>query len=178
MVQTIDHDTLATLAEMGVTIIGIAGLVAVFLSRGMLDRVDRVRFLMIVLPAGMTAIGSYVPLWFARHLNDPASVWQYSAWTVGLAVVFSQFLLNRSGYGYGSEFSKAYRLIVSPYSFWGTTAVFAAILLLMGANGASWPFQSNQTIHELVLMLMMTQATLQFVSMVFFRSGDAQAPAS
>jgi len=174
MVQTVDYDTLATLAEMAVSIIGIAGLVAVFLSRGTISQFDKFRFLFIVIPAGTAAVGSYLPIWFGRHLADQVFVWQFSAGIIAATIVFGQLILVRSGYGFRSEFVRELRSILSPYVFWASTIVGLFVLILSGLNAASWPILSNQTIYEFVLMLMIAQATLQFVSMVYYRSADVK----
>ena len=70
MVDTAQFDTLFTLAEMAVAMFSVAGLIAVFLTKGTLQPTDRIRFLMIVIAGIMLAVFGFVPVWVARHASS------------------------------------------------------------------------------------------------------------
>jgi len=128
---------------------------------------------MIVMPASWSAIGAYVPIWFFRHLETQVSVWQWAAGIFAVMLIVGNVALTRSGYGLRSPFQSEIRSIVHPLLYWVSMTFFATNIVLIGNNAASWPIQSNQTIHEIILTLMIGQATLQFASMVLYRPVDS-----
>jgi hypothetical protein len=164
----VDTNTLTTLAEVGVTIIGISGLVTVFLSRGTLHALDRIRFILIVLPAGTATTMSFVPQWCARLLEDPVQIWWYSS--AAMLTMFMGINFALAGLGYMRlAISREGMSIVHPVSFWLSWLIPLVMLCALVGNLLSWPVPANQTAFEVALVLAMAQAVNQFTSLVLFR---------
>lgn len=68
-------DTLLTIAEIAITMVGVSVLVTVFLSRGKLHAYDVERFVYIAVSSVLTALLAFVPLWLSRVLDDTVLVW-------------------------------------------------------------------------------------------------------
>jgi len=72
---------------MAIGIAGFSAVIAAFLQRGALDRLDRVRFVNLVVTAFATVVLAYVPLAVSRLIEDTAQIWAYSS-AVMIAVWF------------------------------------------------------------------------------------------
>ncbi len=161
-----DQGTLVTIAEIGVTIVGVAGLVAVFLSRGGLHPIDRLRFMMIVKSGMIAAFAAYVPIWISRYVEDSISVWQYSSALALVLVILTLLTTALSRYGrVGNQLISAV-----PRAARFFAAIPLVLLTLLATNAFSWPVTSNQTVYEVFLFVAIFQAVTQFISMVMYRA--------
>ena len=161
-----EQGTLVTIAEMGITIVGVAGLVAAFLSRGGLHPIDRLRFMMIVKSGMIAAFAAYAPIWISRYVEDSISVWQYSSALALLLLILT--LLTTGLSKYGQARNQLASLVPRGALFY--TAVPLVSVTLLATNAFSWPVRSNQTVYEVFLFLAIFQAVTQFISMVMYRA--------
>jgi hypothetical protein len=82
----VNNDALFTLSEIAVTMVGVSGLVAIFLSKGNLQPADRVRFISILGLGILAAFFAYVPYWMSKYVTEDSSVWQFSSILAVVAV--------------------------------------------------------------------------------------------
>ena len=162
----VDLEALFNLAEMAITMIGVAGLVAVFLSKGGLQAADRFRFTGILMLGINAALLAYVPYWVSKYTADLESVWQISSifgllWIVPSVFIVFILLAKDALENIGSVMSKPIRIV---------GGLFAPVTLtLLFLNALSWPFDANSTVYEFALLLMLGSMTFQFGSLVIHR---------
>jgi hypothetical protein len=158
------YESLYNLAEMAITMIGIAGLVTVFLSKGDLHPFDKFRFIAIVLIGFSVAILAYTPIWI-NGTNEP----HVNSWRIGASIAIGLQLtfLSTSAWLGRSMIREG---LLAPKSF-GFLLTIVALSIFAGnsINALSWPFQSNRILYELCLFLLLLMVALQFVSLVIFR---------
>ena len=66
----IETETLLNYAEIAMGLMGVSGLVAVFMSRGPLAAADKLRFAIIVLGCCNMVLFAHLPIWLARHISE------------------------------------------------------------------------------------------------------------
>lgn len=170
MTEALNFDALFTLAEMAVTMIGVSGLVTIFLSRGELQPADRLRFMAILLIGFMAAILAYVPYWLSKYVEDPTLVWRYSS-MVATAVICSAVLTTVFTRGM-SGIQQLQTLYPLPLQLLTGSLPWLIISLFL-MNALSWPFLTGSTPYELALMLMIGAITVHFGCLVIYRAPAA-----
>ena len=74
-----EQESLYTIAEIAVALLGVSGLVAVFLAKGRLHPWDRARFSYIAMFSAQTVLLAFIPIWLARHMSHFTTVWALSS---------------------------------------------------------------------------------------------------
>ena len=162
----VELDALFTLAELAITMIGVAGLVAVFLSKGGLKAADRFRFTGILVLGINAALLAYIPYWASKYVSSVESIWRFSSifalvWIVPSLLIVSFLLAKDALEDIGTVMSGPIKIAGALFAP-TTIAVF-----LM--NALSWPVNSNSTLYELAVLLMLGSMTFQFGSLVMHR---------
>jgi hypothetical protein len=172
--MAVSPDTLTTISELGITLIGVAAIAGVLLSRDGLHPVDRFRFTLVVIPATTIGFMGYVPIWISRYVDDDVLIWQLSSAGMIALILIVIATFGREGLRPSGSVAREIASI-TPRRFlisWGLIP-FANLSRLL-ANTFSWPLQSNQTTFEIVLFLGLLVAVLQFVALVAFRVRDME----
>lgn len=161
----VNYEALFTLSEMAVTMVGVSGLVAIFLSKVNLHPADRVRFVLILGLGILAAFFAYVPYWISKYVTDASSVWQFSSI---LAVVTVCTLVIPLGIFMHAR--EALRAVVPKFVLFGASVfpLFAFMAHLI--NAISWPINANSTLYELALFLIIINMTFHFGSLVLYRA--------
>ena len=161
----INHEALFTLSEIAVTMVGVSGLVAIFLSKGNLQPADRVRFVLILGLGILAAFFAYVPYWISKYVTDASSVWQFSSILAVVAVstlVIPLGLLMRA--------REALQAVVPKFVLLGASIIPFSAFMAHLINAVSWPINSNSTLYELALFLIIINMTFHFGSLVLYRA--------
>ncbi len=164
MADTAQFDTLFTIAEMAVAMFSVAGLIAVFLTKGVLQPADRLRFLMIVIPGIMVAVFAFVPVWVARYVPS-GSLWQVSSI---IFFVTAAVFLTLGTLGARDEARQLFETIPRPVTFIPTIIALFNIVMI-STNAIGWPIPSNQTFYEAAMVGGLCQMAFQFTSLVIYR---------
>lgn len=170
-----EFDTLLTISELAIGLIGVTGIVAVFLTKGEMEYFDKIRFSMIVATGSSVAFLAFVPIWLSRVMSTEILVWRVSAVIVLCVAITGNILI---GY-FTREFWQKIPKAVSGNTI--VSKILASILttmvfLLVLVNLASWPVPANGTFHEIVLFLGLLQMAFTFSNLVMSRgSGTNQA---
>ena len=161
----VNYEALFTLSEMAVTMVGVSGLVAIFLSKGNLHQADRVRFVLILGLGILAAFFAYVPYWISKYVTDASSVWQFSS-TLAVVTVCTLVI----PLGISMHASEALRAVVPKFVLFGASVfpLFAFMAHLI--NAISWPINANSTLYELALFLIIINMTFHFWSLVLYRA--------
>jgi hypothetical protein len=160
-----DANTLLTIAQLAVGLIGVSAIVSVFLSQGDLHPFDRWRFAMIVLNGMLVAFAAFVPIWTGYFLSEPDRMWRIASVVsivAGLVLMIPSVRWGRS-------------VVVPP----GPTArrgymyalpMLAAIYFGLGiSNSLGWPLSPNQFLYEAALFTSLVQVAIYFVDLTIFR---------
>ena len=160
----VNHDALFTLSEIAVTMVGVSGLVAIFLSKGNLQPADRVRFVLILGLGILAAFFAYVPYWMSKYVTDASSVWQFSSILAVVAV--STLVIPLGIFMHGLEALQAVvpKFVLLVGSIFPLTAFIAHLI-----NALSWPINANSTLYEVALFLTILNMTFHFGSLVLYR---------
>ena len=163
-----DTNTLLTIAQLAVGLIGVSAIVSVFLSRGELHRYDRWRFAMIVLIGMLVVFLAFLPIWVGYFLGESDWTWR-TASMVGIVVsllfgVPSIRYARREGFeALGSEDgTRRTHLSALP-------ALAAIAFVLSIANSLGWPLPPNQFFYEAGLFTSLVQVAIYFVDLTVFR---------
>ncbi len=159
-------DSLQSIAEMAITLLGVSGLVTVFLSRGDLHLIDKLRFIGIVSSGVIVAIFAFLPSWVAGSAPITPEVWQ--ACSIG-AIVFQLLTTPIVFVIAGREAVTLVREVVPLPLNVLIQLMIPATLVLHLMNAVSWPIEPNQVTYEVCLFLALLFGTLMFVSIVLFR---------
>ena len=166
MISVVELNALFTLAEMAITMIGVAGLVAVFLSKGGLQAADKFRFTGILVLGMNAALLAYIPYWVAKYVSDLVDVWRYSSifgliWIIPSVLIVSLLFAKDALKDIGAVMSRPIKL---------AGAIFApTTLVVFTLNALSWPIDANSTLYEMAVLLMLGSMTFQFGSLVMHR---------
>ena len=163
-----EQESLYTIAEIAVALLGVSGLVAVFLAKGRLHPWDRFRFSYIAMFSSLTVLLAFTPIWLARYVSDLTTVWAISsagylvsAWIVLAAGRLTSYEDVRR---LQQSTSRAYRAL-------GNLLVLIVQPVII-FNIVAWPFESNGTAYELALVLTIVHLALTFVGLALFRPPD------
>jgi hypothetical protein len=160
----VNHDALFTLSEIAVTMVGVSGLVAIFLSKGNLQQADRVRFVLILGLGILAAFFAFVPYWVSKYVTDASSVWQFSS--ILAVVVVSTLVIPLGIFLHARE---ALQAVVPKFvHFAGSIFPFLAFMAHL-INAVSWPINANSTLYEVALFLTILNMTFHFGSLVLYR---------
>ena len=172
----VERDTLLTIAELSVSLIGVSGIVAVFLSRKPIKALDSARFLVIVATGSLVAFLSFVPIWLHKHLGDTPQVWSTAA-----AIALGAAVITNLIVGYFTRTSL--RQVTESFagetrtSRFGAAALTLTVLSLLLVNIIGWPVEPNGTIYELTLFVGIIQMAIAFASLVLAKeSADQKTP--
>ena len=164
-----DPESLQSIAEMAVALLGVAGLVTVFLAKGELHLFDKVRFVTIVNCGLLIVVFAFVPSWISGGEAIEPSEWRLAA--AGaillqlLMLPLALRLVGREMFGYLNE--------VVPMPIVLLAQLISVLILgLHALNVLSWPFESNSVLYQMCLLLTLLYGALMFVSIVLFRPGD------
>lgn len=158
-------DTLLTIAEIAITMVGISALVAVFLAKGRLHTYDIERFVYIAMSSVLTALLAYVPLWLSRTMDNHQLVWQTSsALCIALSLLTACWLiLYERRYPIPSHVTIPRTYVVANVGI-GLSAQVLALFNVIG-----WPFAPNGVIYEVVLFAILVHITVHFVGLAILR---------
>jgi hypothetical protein len=160
-----DTNTLLTIAQLAVGLIGVSAIVSVFLSRGDLHTYDRYRFAMIVLVGMLIAFGSFVPIWIGYFLEESDRTWR----TASIISIVVNLLFTIPAVRYGrwvvvTSENTTRRVYLSAFP------ILAAISFgLLVANSLGWPLAPNQFFYEASLFAGLIQVAIYFVDLTVFR---------
>jgi len=160
----VNHDALFTLSEIAVTMVGVSGLVAIFLSKGNLQPADRVRFILILGLGILAAFFAYVPYWMSKYVTDASSVWQFSSILAVVAVFTLVIPLGILMHG-----REALKAVVPKFVLLVASILPFSALMAHLINAVSWPISANSTLYELALFLIIINMTFHFGSLVLYR---------
>ena len=160
----VNHDALFTLSEIAVTMVGVSGLVAIFLSKGNLQPADRVRFILILGLGILAAFFAYVPYWISKYVTDASSVWQFSSILAVVAVATLVIPLGILMHG-----REALKAVVPKFVLLVASILPFSALMAHLINAVSWPINANSTLYELALFLIIINMTFHFGSLVLYR---------
>lgn len=160
----VNHEALFTLSEMAVTMVGVSGLVAIFLSKGNLQQADRVRFVLILGLGILAAFFAYVPYWMSKYVTDASSVWQFSSILAVVAVATLVIPLGMLMHAREALQAVVPKLVLLVASIFPLSAFMAHLI-----NAVSWPIKANSTLYELALFLTILNMTFHFGSLVLYR---------
>ena len=161
----INHEALFTLSEIAVTMVGVSGLVAIFLSKGNLQPADRVRFILILGLGILAAFFAYVPYWMSKYVTDASSVWQFSS--ILAVVVVSTLVIPLGILMHARE---ALQAVVPKFVLLGASIFPLSAFIAHLINAVSWPINANSTLYELALFLIIINMTFHFGSLVLYRA--------
>ena len=167
-----DFSTLLGLAQLAIGLLGVSGIVAVFLTARPIGSLDSARFLTIVATGCLVAFLAFVPVWLNRHFATDVNIWQVAS---GIALVMS-ILVNLL---VGAFAHTSFKQVAQSHSGTHLIARVGAglltliIILLMFANILSWPVESNATVYEIMLFVGLVQMAISFASLVI--SDDHEA---
>jgi hypothetical protein len=162
MHSDIDTTTLLTLAQLAVGLIGVSGIVAVFVSRDGLHPADQWRFLALVVNGMIVVSASLFPIWFADFLDDTRSVWRAGSiaalvQAVALLVPLVRYANRHSG-ALSSTGTMRFAAFLGPLGF-----------VLLMANVVGWPLQPNAALYEATMLCSLVQVAAFFVHLVLYR---------
>jgi hypothetical protein len=160
----VNHEALFTLSEIAVTMIGVSGLVAIFLSKGNLQPADRVRFVLILGLGILVAFFAYIPYWMSKYVTDASSVWQFSSILAVLAVSALVIPL-----GILMHAREALQAVVPKLVHLGASIFPLLAFIAHLINAVSWPINANSTLYEVALFLIILNMTFHFGSLVLYR---------
>ena len=161
----VNYEALFTLSEIAVTMVGVSGLVAIFLSKGNLQPADRVRFVLILGLGILAAFFAYVPYWMSKYVTDASSVWQFSS-ILAVAAVFTLVI----PLGIFMRAREALRAVVPKFVLLGASIFPLSAFIAHLINAVSWPINANSTLYELALFLIVINMTFHFGSLVLYRA--------
>ena len=91
----VDNDTLLTIAELAVGLIGVSGIVVVFMSRSGIDPVDRMRFVLLLTNGMIVVVAAFIPIWIALFVEEVQTIWRLSSMCgLGLALPITVLVLR------------------------------------------------------------------------------------
>ena len=160
----VNHDALFTLSEIAVTMVGVSGLVAIFLSKGNLHPADRVRFVLILGLGILAAFFAYVPYWMSKYVIDASAVWQFSS-ILAVAAVFTLVI----PLGIFMHAREALQAVVPKFVLLGASIIPLSAFMAHLINAVSWPINANSTLYEVALFLTILNMTFHFGSLVLYR---------
>ena len=160
----VNHEALFTLSEIAVTMVGVSGLVAIFLSKGNLQPADRVRFVLILGLGILAAFFAYVPYWMSKYVTDASSVWQFSSILAVVAVATLVIPLGILMHAREALRAVVPKFVLHVASIFPLSAFMAHLI-----NAVSWPINANSTLYELALFLTILNMTFHFGSLVLYR---------
>lgn len=162
--------TLLGLAQLAISLIGVSGIVAVFLTTRPIATLDSARFLAIVATGCLVAFLSFVPVWLSR-LSADINIWQVAA---GIALVTS-IIVNllvgafaHSTFGQVAQSHSGQHIIARI----GASLLTLIIIALMLANIFAWPVQPNATLYEVMLFVGLVQMAIAFAALVLSHKND------
>ena len=160
----VNHEALFTLSEIAVTMVGVSGLVAIFLSKGSLHPADRVRFVSILGLGILAAFFAYVPYWMSKYVTDASLVWQFSSILVLAAILTLVIPL-----GIFMHAREALQTVVPKFVLLGGSIFPLSAFMAHLINAISWPINANSTLYEVALFLTILNMTFHFGSLVLYR---------
>ena len=160
----VNHEALFTLSEIAVTMVGVSGLVAIFLSKGNLQPADRVRFVLILGLGILAAFFAYVPYWMSKYVTDASSVWQFSS-ILAVVAVFTLVI----PLGILMHAREALQAVVPKFVLLGASIFPLSAFMAHLINAVSWPINANSTLYEVALFLTILNMTFHFGSLVLYR---------
>jgi hypothetical protein len=164
--ELVNLDALFTLSEIAVTMIGVSGLVAIFLSKGSLHSADRVRFYVILVLGILAALFGYVPYWVSKHLSEAVLVWRFSS-ILALVLMVPTLSVPILFFMHPVEALKS----ATPRPIFLVGLLFPiTVVTSLTVNALSWPILANSTLYEIALFFMIGNMTFQFGSLVLFRA--------
>lgn len=166
----VDASSLIALSFLGLILLGIAGITHTVLRVSQGSLADVARFVVIAMYGMVLAIGAYLPILLGRLIeHPPAIVFQISTF-----VLVCAFFLAARWSDKNPQIKRALDRMrrESQYPKSLTLILVGVGLILALMNIASWPFQSNQTFYEILLIFGATHALFHFINLVIFRIVD------
>lgn len=164
----IDTDTLLTIAELAVGLIGVSGIVVVFMSRDGIDPVDRMRFVLLLTNGMVVAVAAFIPIWIAYFVESVQTIWRLSsACGFALALPISALVARHQN---SLPTWKSSRAKVASLFRYGPWALAGVGFLLPTLNILAWPFAPNQAFYEAALIATLIQVSLFFAELAIYPS--------
>ena len=161
-----DTSTLTSIAELAISLIGVSGIVAVFLTSKPISPLKSARFMIIVATGSLVAFLGFVPIWLSRYLTDEATVWQYSAI---IALALSAIVNIVVGAVAHTTFKQVTASFSgdSPLGRIAASVLTLIVVALMLVNIFGWPIAPNRSVYEIMLFVGLVQMAIAFASLVF-----------
>ena len=165
------RDELLTIAEIAIGIAGFSGVIAAFLERGGLHRVDRARFVFLFAMAFITLALSYVPIVVSHLVDDVNQIWPYSS----AVMVIVWFMTVGSGFRYVNpalrgemerDLNYTYLLIMIP-------SILNLVTQCLNLSG--WLWEPGFVAYLFGLFVYLYAAGLLFVYIILFRPVELSA---
>ncbi len=160
-------DELLTIAELGVGLAGMAGLVVAFTHHGRLRPTDRYRFMALFSGALFVAALAFVPFGFHHAGKIGPALWRASSGVMAVVWVLDLWWF---GIRLRPDFSAEPDL---PGSFYVALLGPAAIsLLLQIANFIGWPTVPGVLPYLFGLLLWLAVSALLFATLILYRAQE------
>jgi hypothetical protein len=155
-------NSLLTIAQLAVGLIGVSAIVSVFLSRGELHPFDRWRFAAIVLIGMLVVFGAFVPIWTGYLLVESDRIWRAASMiSIVVGLLFAVPAIRYAAREFGRPTRGTYLGAVGICGLGN--------LGLLAINALAWPLPPNQLIYELALFTGLVQLAIYFVDLTIFR---------
>ena len=160
-----EFSTLLGLAQLAISLIGVSGIVAVFLTTRPIGTLDSARFLAIVATGCLVAFLSFVPVWLSRHLTVDFNIWQISAGVAMIASITINLLVGAFAHTSVGQVVQSHSG-TSTLARVGASTLTLIIIALMLVNIFAWPVEPNATVYEIMLFVGLVQMAIAFASLV------------
>ncbi len=162
----IETDVLLAIAEIAVGLIGVSGIIAVFVSRGGMHVLDRMRFVLLVLNGMLVVVSALLPIWIARYVADPEAIWRYAS-LLGLIVAIGFFIPVR-------RYQQKHDIVWLHDQAMNVVIPFVAVTgtVFLALNIVSWPVPANPTFYEISLVFTLIQVSVFFVALAIYRPDE------
>jgi hypothetical protein len=161
----VNTNTLLTIAQLAVGLIGVSAIVSVFLSQGGLHPYDRWRFAMIVFIGMLVVLGSFIPIWIGYFLGESESTWR----TASIISIVVNLLFAIPSIRYGSRVFVPSENTTRRAYLWAFPMLAAIAFSLLVTNSLGWPLPPNQFSYEASLFAALIQVAIYFVDLTVFR---------
>ena len=165
------RDELLSIAEISIGIAGFSGVIAVFLQRGGLHRLDRARFVFLFAMAFITLALAYVPIVVSHLVDDVNQIWPYSS-----AVMIIVWFMT---VGFGLRYvNPALRGELEKEPNYPLLIIMIPSILNLGTqclNLSGWLWEPGFVAYLFGLFVYLYAAGLQFVYIILFRPAESSA---
>ncbi|NKC00334.1 MAG: hypothetical protein GKR90_17860 [Pseudomonadales bacterium] len=166
-----DFTTLLILAELAISLIGVSGIVAVFLTAKPIGSLDSARFLAIVATGCLVAFLAFVPVWINRHFAFDFDIWRASSIVALISAVVVNLVVGAFAHTSIRQVAQSFSG-TQVASRIGASVMTIAVIVLMLVNIFGWPIPPNGTVYEVMLFVGLVQMAIAFASLVLSTDHD------